>query len=142
MPVLRRVWLQRRANRQKHGEICRLADAGVQEGDRTGPGFSRTQRAGTAFRAVLPLSTASIRDLDFHYAKLTADLDPFTAGSSLPRTGKGHLQHQHEYRAQPRQPPEQAGAASRGYENDARHMLQDSLAAFAADTRGNFRAVI
>ncbi|MCB4458112.1 hypothetical protein [Leisingera sp. McT4-56] len=109
---------------------------------RPGPGLSRAEGAGAAFGAILPLFAVFASDLDFYYAKLAADLYPLTAARRLPRTGKGHLQCQHENRAQPRQPPEQAGAASRGYEKGARHLLQDSLAAFAADTRGNFSAVI
>ncbi|NSY37730.1 hypothetical protein [Leisingera sp. ANG59] len=109
---------------------------------RLGPSLSRAKGAGAAFGATLPLVAVFASDLDFYYPKLAADLYPLTTARRLPRTGKGHLQCQQENRAQPRQPPEKAGAASGRYEKGARHLLQDSLAAFAADTTGNISAVI
>ncbi|WP_175392941.1 hypothetical protein [Leisingera sp. JC1] len=109
---------------------------------RPGSGFSSAQGAGTALGAILVVFAVPGGDLNLDHTELAANLDPLTAGSSLRCAGKGGLKNQHEDGTHPRQPPEQSGAANGGYEDGARHMLQESLAAFAADTRENFSAVI
>ncbi|UWQ29409.1 hypothetical protein [Leisingera sp. M523] len=142
MPVLRRVRLHRDSRRQQHAAVGSPADARAQDACRPRPVFSSAQRTGAAFGTILRFAAVHGSDLNFHHAEFAADLNPITARRSLPSARKGKLQNKHEDGAQPRQPPEKPGAADERYEKGARHLLQDSLAAFAADTRGNFRAVI
>ncbi|UWQ79902.1 hypothetical protein K3725_02525 [Leisingera sp. S132] len=142
MPVLSRVRLHGSARRQQHGTVRRPADARLYNAGRRSPGFSGTQRAGAALGAILLLFAVSGGGLDFHYAGLTADFDPLPARNRLCSTGKGNLKNQHEDRTHSRQATEQSGAACGRYETGVRHLLQESLAAFAADTRANFSAVI
>lgn len=142
MPVLRRVRRHCSARRQQNYAACHPAGTECMKEYRPGPGFSSAEGTSAALRAILVVFAVSGSDLNLNHTELAADLDPLTADSSLSCAGKGGLKNQHEDGAHTRQPPEQSGAANGGYEDGTRHLLQESLAAFAADTRGNFSAVI
>ncbi|WP_156927493.1 hypothetical protein [Leisingera methylohalidivorans] len=142
MPELRRIPRRQSSRRQHHSAHCRPADAEAQDAYRSRPVFSRAQRASAAFWAILLFAAFFVSNLNLHHAEFAADLDPVAAACGLRRTGDSNLQRQHEDGAPPCQPPEEPGAASGEYERGARHLVQESLAAFAADTRGNFSAAI